>query len=48
MLFSMPLNDDIVDNEKPYRISWLISALDEFSELFLYPSIFFFIHSISA
>ena len=47
-LFSMLLNDDIVDIEKPDLICLLTFAVDEFSELFLHPSIFFIIHSRSA
>ena len=37
----MPLNEDIVGIEKPF-------AVDEFSGLFLHPSIFSIIHSRSA
>ena len=36
----MLLNDDIVDIEKPDRICLATFAKDEFSELFLHPSIF--------
>ena len=41
-------NEDIVDIEKPDGICLLTFAVDEFSELFLHPSIFFIIHSKSA
>ena len=40
-LFSMLLNDDIVDNEKPNGICSLTFVVDEFSGLFLHPSIFY-------
>ena len=36
----MLLNDDIVDTEKPDGIYWLTFVVDEFSGLFLRPSIF--------
>ena len=39
-LFSMLLNEDIVDIEKPDGICLLIFVADEFLELFLHPSIF--------
>ena len=39
-LFSLLLNDDIVDIEKPDGIYLLTFDVDEFSLLFLYPSIF--------
>ena len=45
MLFSMLLNDDIVDIEKPDAICSLTFAVNQFSELFLHPSIFSIIHS---
>ena len=47
-LFSMLLNDDIVDIEKPDGICSLTFVVDEFSALFLHPSIFFIKHSRSA
>ena len=40
-LFSMFLNDDIVDIEKPDGICSPTFAVDEFSKLFLQLSIFF-------
>ena len=40
-------NEDNVDIEKPDGICLLTFAVDEFSELFLHPSIFFIIHSKS-
>ena len=40
----MLLNEDIVDNEKPHGICLLPFVADEFSGLFLHPSIFFIIH----
>ena len=39
-LFSMLLNEDIVDIEKPDGICLLIFVADEFLKLFLHPSIF--------
>ena len=36
----MPLNEDIVDIEKPEGICSLTFAVDEFSALFLHPSTF--------
>ena len=39
-LFSMLLNDDIIDIEKPDEICSPTSAVNEFLELFLHPSIF--------
>ena len=47
-LFSMLLNEDIVDIEKPDGICSLTFVVDEFSGLFLHPSIFSIIHSRSA
>ena len=47
-LFSMLLNEDIVDIKRLEGICSLTFVVDEFSELFLYPSIFFIIHSRSA
>ena len=47
-LFSMLLNDDIVDIEKPDGICSLTVVVDEFSGLFLHPSIFSVKHSRSA
>ena len=44
----MFLNVDIVDIEKPDGICLPTFAVDEFSELFLYPSIFSIEHSRSA
>ena len=46
-LFSMHLNEDIGDIEKPDGTYLLTFAVDEFSGLFLHPSIFAIIHSIS-
>ena len=43
-LFSMLLNDNIVDIVKPDGICLLTFSADEFSGLFLYPSIFSIIH----
>ena len=40
-LFSMPLNDDIVDIEKPDGKYLLTFVVDDFSGLFLHPSTFF-------
>ena len=36
-LFSMSLNDDIADIEKPDGICLLTFVVDDFSELFLHP-----------
>ena len=47
-LFPMPVNDNIVEIEKPDGICSLTFVVDEFSELFLHPSIFSIIHSQSA
>ena len=47
-LFSMLLNDDIGDIEKPDGIYSLTFVVDEFSGLFLHPSIFSIKHSRSA
>ena len=44
----MLLNDDIVDIEKPDGICSLTVVVDEFSGLFLHPSIFSVKHSRSA
>ena len=44
----MLVNDDIVDIEKPDGICSLIFVVDDFSGLFLLPSIFFIKHSRSA
>ena len=44
----MLLNEVIVDIEKPDRICLLSIVADEFSGLFLHPSIFPIIHSRSA
>ena len=44
-LFSMLLNEDIVDIEKPDGICSLTFVVDEFSGLFLHPSIFSIKHS---
>ena len=38
-------SDDYVDIEKPGGICLLTFAVDEFSELFLHPSVFSIIHS---
>ena len=48
MLFFMLLNEDIVDIDKRNRICLLAIVVDEFSGLFLHPSIFCIIHSRSA
>ena len=47
-LFSIFLNEDIVDTEKPDGVSSLTFAVDEYSGLLLHPSIFSTIHSRSA
>ena len=47
-LFSMLLNEDIVDLKKPHGICSLTFIVDEFSRLFLHPSIFCIVHSRSA
>ena len=47
-IFSMYLNDNFVDNEKPDGISSLTFAVDYFSGLFLHQSIFTFQESMSA
>ena len=44
----MLLNGDIVDIKKPDGTCSLTFVADEFSELFLHPSIFSIIHSRSA
>ena len=44
----MLLNDNSLDIEKPDRIYSITFAVDEFSGLFLPPSIFFIKHSRSA
>ena len=43
----MPLSDDVVDIEKPDGVCSSSFAVDEFSELFLHPSVFSFEHSRS-
>ena len=43
----MLLNDDIVGTEKPNEIYSVAFVMDEFSELFLHPSIIFIKHSRS-
>ena len=48
MHISILLNEDILDIEKPDRICSLIFVVNEFSRLFLHPSIFSIIHSRSA
>ena len=47
-LFSTLLNDDIVDIEKPVGICSRTFVEDEFSGLFLHPSVFSITHSRSA
>ena len=47
-LLSVIQKEDIVGIEKPNGICSLIFDGDEFSGLFLHPSIFFIIHSRSA
>ena len=44
----MLLNDNIVDIEKPDGVCSPTFVVDEFSKLFLHPSIFFIEHSVSA
>ena len=44
----MLLNEDIVDSEKADGIFLCTFVVDEFSGLFLHPSIFSIIHSRSA
>ena len=44
----MLLNDDIVEIGKPDGICWPTFDVDEFSGLFLHPSIFSIKHSRSA
>ena len=39
-LFSMSLNDDTVDIKKPDEVCLPTSAVNEFSGLFLFPSVF--------
>ena len=46
-LFSVLLNEDIVNIEKPDGICSLTFVVDEFSGLFLHPSIFSIIHTRS-
>ena len=41
----MPLNDEIVEIEKPYGICSPNFVVDNFSRLLLYPQIFFIKHS---
>ena len=36
----MPLNDDIVDIEKPYGMRSLTFFIDDFSGLYFHPSVF--------
>ena len=47
-LFSMLLKEDILDIEKPDGICTLTFEVDEFSGLFLHPSINSIMHSRSA
>ena len=47
-LFSMLLKEDIADTEKPDGVCSLTFVVDEFSGLFLHPSILSIIHSRSA
>ena len=47
-LFYMLLDDDSVNNKKPNEISLLTFVADEFSGLFLQPSILSILHSRSA
>ena len=47
-LFSILLKEDIVDIKKPDGICLLTFVADEFSGLFLHPSIFSNMHSRSA
>ena len=47
-LFSLLLNENIVDIEKPDGLCSLTFVVDEFSGLFLHPSIFSIKHSRSA
>ena len=47
-LFSILINKDLVDIEKPDWICLLTFVVDDFSGLFLHSSIFFAIHSRSA
>ena len=47
-LFSMLLNDDIVDTENSDRLCSPTSVVYEFSGLFLHPSVFSIKHSRSA
>ena len=47
-LFSMLLNKNIVDIEKPNKICSLTFVVNKFSRLFLHPSIFSIIHRRSA
>ena len=48
MLIFMLLKEDIVEIEKPDEICSLTFDVDEFSGLFVHPSIFSIIHSRSA
>ena len=48
LFFSMVLIDDIVDIEKPDEICLPSFVVDEFSGLFLHPSIFNIKHARSA
>ena len=45
MLISMLLNDDIVDIEKPELMCLSTFVVDEFTGLFLHPSVFSIKHS---
>ena len=47
MLIFSALKEDIVDIEKPDGICSVTFVVDEFSGLFLHPSIFSIIHSLS-
>ena len=47
-LFSMFLNEDIVDIEKPNRICSSSCVVNEFSGIFSHPPIFYIKHSRSA
>ena len=44
-LFSMLLNEDIVDSEKPDGICLIAFVVDDFSGLFLHSSFFSIIHA---
>ena len=47
-LFSMLLNEDIVDIEKPDGLCSLTFVVDQLPGLFLHPLIFFIIHPRTA